>query len=495
MAEVGKGDPRWIVQDRTDGANVNSWHWTEKDITPWATEKLAQIIEGHSFDMSSGDIQVKVTKDSILGDCGVMNRKKKLVFYYQWGVTMSWKGTLFADTEKETAISGKMKLTDVDQDEDDFDVECSASAPSKGSNADAAVIVSHVKKSALKYCVSLLSLLQQEIKVFMQQGCDLSSPTSRYSASETPPAPSDFTDALSDVEETVEEESSPVPAFSVSDPRSSRINVSLIKETTDPMGLLLEPNTLELLGIKDETAGSRSLAKWCVGLFLSEINGVVVENMEGVKNAAGGQTELSLVFVDAHLNAGRYQESVEMNERLVDQKVGGVVVPVELRRKFLQNRAVSRLMKNVAFKSNILTNAAVDDAKLLENDEEQLYAKCWVLLKAHSMSTDSATQRQYTTLLLQHCLSSTPTLPIFHALMAQLPTFAAVHTAIPMETLMSGHQDAILIFVRRLKTLTVTGDIRYLKDAYAPHLRKHFKRHENVEIANFARNVGKIQRS
>jgi hypothetical protein len=27
MAEIGKGDPRWIVDNRVDGRNVNAWHW------------------------------------------------------------------------------------------------------------------------------------------------------------------------------------------------------------------------------------------------------------------------------------------------------------------------------------------------------------------------------------------------------------------------------------------------------------------------------------
>ena len=27
MAKWGEGDPRWIVEDRTDGKNVNNWHW------------------------------------------------------------------------------------------------------------------------------------------------------------------------------------------------------------------------------------------------------------------------------------------------------------------------------------------------------------------------------------------------------------------------------------------------------------------------------------
>ena len=76
-AEVGKGDPRWIVQvrpnpsvrhlktlnllhpthpnskllpflaslqDRKDGRNVNSWHWEEKDMTQWAKQRLGSIV-------------------------------------------------------------------------------------------------------------------------------------------------------------------------------------------------------------------------------------------------------------------------------------------------------------------------------------------------------------------------------------------------------------------------------------------------------------------
>jgi hypothetical protein len=27
MAKLGETDPRWIVAERTDGTNVNNWHW------------------------------------------------------------------------------------------------------------------------------------------------------------------------------------------------------------------------------------------------------------------------------------------------------------------------------------------------------------------------------------------------------------------------------------------------------------------------------------
>lgn len=44
MAEQGKSDERWIVTDREDGRNVNSWHWEEKQRLPWAKETLGDLL-------------------------------------------------------------------------------------------------------------------------------------------------------------------------------------------------------------------------------------------------------------------------------------------------------------------------------------------------------------------------------------------------------------------------------------------------------------------
>ena len=46
MAKAGEGDPRWIVQDREDGRNCNSWHWEEKDCMRWSRERLRELIAG-----------------------------------------------------------------------------------------------------------------------------------------------------------------------------------------------------------------------------------------------------------------------------------------------------------------------------------------------------------------------------------------------------------------------------------------------------------------
>lgn len=43
MAKWGEGDPRWIVEERPDATNVNNWHWTEKNATPWSKERFEEL--------------------------------------------------------------------------------------------------------------------------------------------------------------------------------------------------------------------------------------------------------------------------------------------------------------------------------------------------------------------------------------------------------------------------------------------------------------------
>lgn len=51
MAKFGEGDARWIVSDRKDGVNVNSWHWQEKDALPWARQRLKELLGSRNICM------------------------------------------------------------------------------------------------------------------------------------------------------------------------------------------------------------------------------------------------------------------------------------------------------------------------------------------------------------------------------------------------------------------------------------------------------------
>lgn len=49
MAKWGEGDPRWIVEERPDATNVNNWHWTEKNATPWSKERFHRLFKNFTI--------------------------------------------------------------------------------------------------------------------------------------------------------------------------------------------------------------------------------------------------------------------------------------------------------------------------------------------------------------------------------------------------------------------------------------------------------------
>ena len=46
MAQWDSKDPRWLVADRSDGSNVNGWHWEEKNLMGWSRKRLEALLAG-----------------------------------------------------------------------------------------------------------------------------------------------------------------------------------------------------------------------------------------------------------------------------------------------------------------------------------------------------------------------------------------------------------------------------------------------------------------
>ncbi|XP_034473560.1 activator of 90 kDa heat shock protein ATPase homolog 1 [Drosophila innubila] len=106
MAKWGEGDPRWIVEERPDATNVNNWHWTEKNATPWSKERLQQLFT--DFKIEQSDIECIVDAvDKCSGEATVNNRKGKLIFFYEWELVLKWSGRLLNNSK----LSHKGKLT------------------------------------------------------------------------------------------------------------------------------------------------------------------------------------------------------------------------------------------------------------------------------------------------------------------------------------------------------------------------------------------------
>ena len=103
MAKVGEGDQRWIVKEREDGANVNGWHWSEKNLTEWAKERLTELLSDIVvLDDSTGSCKVcKVEK--MTGDVTVQARKQKKFPLYELEITLNWEGQLF-DAEVRSGV-------------------------------------------------------------------------------------------------------------------------------------------------------------------------------------------------------------------------------------------------------------------------------------------------------------------------------------------------------------------------------------------------------
>ena len=69
MAKWGEGDERWIVQEREDGANVNGWHWEEKQRMHWMQERIPQMLHGLQADSAQDIAAIRVKEvTSIKGD-------------------------------------------------------------------------------------------------------------------------------------------------------------------------------------------------------------------------------------------------------------------------------------------------------------------------------------------------------------------------------------------------------------------------------------------
>ncbi|KAJ7390774.1 AHA1, activator of heat shock 90kDa protein ATPase [Desmophyllum pertusum] len=119
MAKWGEGDPRWIVEERADAKNVNNWHWTEKNATPWSKERLKTLLKDLEIETDEG--KVKITDVSkIDGDAYANNRKGKLIFFYEWVITLDWTGTV---TNSDKIWKGKIEIPNLSEENDVEEVD------------------------------------------------------------------------------------------------------------------------------------------------------------------------------------------------------------------------------------------------------------------------------------------------------------------------------------------------------------------------------------
>lgn len=101
MAKWGEGDPRWLVEHREDGRNVNGWHWSETNKMEWTKQRLAELLpaaEARSAAPSDAApkgwvAQVKRVK-SVTGEAMLTTRKGNKRFgFYDLNISLEWEAT------------------------------------------------------------------------------------------------------------------------------------------------------------------------------------------------------------------------------------------------------------------------------------------------------------------------------------------------------------------------------------------------------------------
>jgi len=129
MAKVGEGDPRWVVQSRDDGKNVNNWHWSETDCLAWSKKYLISLLSDLSiFDDEQGYIKTKEVS-SVTGECTANVRKGKTIFFYEIEVKVPWEAKL---SSNEDTVKGQFTIPYISEEHDDDKMEVKVSGDSEG---------------------------------------------------------------------------------------------------------------------------------------------------------------------------------------------------------------------------------------------------------------------------------------------------------------------------------------------------------------------------
>jgi len=147
MAKWGEGDPRWIVEERPDATNVNNWHWSEKNASGWSKDKLKALLEGIVFE--APDLATITIKEisKCDGEAVVNNRKGKLIFFYEWELTIDWTAIMVAEPKKKD-VKGSMTIPNLSEENEPHEIDVDFQVTSGGSAADA------VKEYLRKNCVT-----------------------------------------------------------------------------------------------------------------------------------------------------------------------------------------------------------------------------------------------------------------------------------------------------------------------------------------------------
>mmetsp|Transcript_6043 Transcript_6043/g.8175 ORF Transcript_6043/g.8175 Transcript_6043/m.8175 type:complete len:167 (+) Transcript_6043:217-717(+) len=110
MAKWGEGDPRWKVEERADGTNVNGWHWQERNCLGWSRTWMEEGMVGMTIRVPPEEATAKVSAfKSLEGDASLSIRKgNKKVAVFDLKLVFSYEASMMSDPEK--VYKGEVKI-------------------------------------------------------------------------------------------------------------------------------------------------------------------------------------------------------------------------------------------------------------------------------------------------------------------------------------------------------------------------------------------------
>ncbi|XP_070782377.1 activator of 90 kDa heat shock protein ATPase homolog 1-like [Enoplosus armatus] len=162
MAKWGEGDPRWIVEERADATNVNNWHWTERDVSGWSSERLRQLLLGVRVEGPEGVCQL-TDVSKLDGEASINNRKGKLIFFYEWQLRASWLGT----SSSGVKYRGTVEVFNLSDENNMDDLDISVSLCKDQPNT---MLLDLMKKSGVQEVRRVLADYVHQLKSEFSQG-------------------------------------------------------------------------------------------------------------------------------------------------------------------------------------------------------------------------------------------------------------------------------------------------------------------------------------
>jgi len=161
---------RWIVKSRSDGKNVDNWHWTERDLFDWCKARFENSLTKIKIPSSQEPLELMINRvDTVKGSMIVCNRKGKTLYIYDVQLKLNWEGKLKTSQvdpiEEEVTSKGFIQVTDISNNEE----KCQISLRTEDEKSDSTQnpeIVAELKKNVRSVIEKVISEILQEMRGF-----------------------------------------------------------------------------------------------------------------------------------------------------------------------------------------------------------------------------------------------------------------------------------------------------------------------------------------